>query len=116
MKRIFLITSLLLLLSSNISNAKSSNYFNRVVNAIYIIEGGSKTKYPYGIKAIETKGNKNYARQICYNTVRNNYYRWERSGKKEDFITFLGDRYCPKVSDEVGNKNWKQNIKLILGK
>src|SRR5690348_1279901 len=78
-------------------------YANKIVDSIYKIEGGNKTKYPYGIKSIKT----NNPRQVCLNTVRNTWIRWENSNKKYDFITFLGNRFCPVSGDKTGlNKNW----------
>jgi hypothetical protein len=93
----------------------STQEINKIVDIIYIIEGSDKTKYPYGIKSISTR-NKEHARQICYNTVRNNYVRWKSSSSEKDFITFLGDRYCPKEADKKGNEHWIKNLKYYLSK
>ena len=82
--------------------AISENYAKRIVDAIYIIEGGDKTKYPYGIKSIDTKGNKEYARKICYNTVKNNWIRWQRAGSNGNYLDFLGNKYCPQSVDYQG--------------
>lgn len=99
----------------------SDIYANKIANIIYIIEGGDKTKYPYGIKSIDTGGNKEKARRICLNTIKNNYIRWQKAGlvnnnKKIDYLDFLADRYCPPSDDPIGNKNWKKNIKKLLNK
>lgn len=95
-------------------------YANKIADAIYKAEGGAKTRYPYGIKSINTKGNKEYARQICLNTIRNNYIRWQKFGtNKVDFITFLGNRFCPvgAVDDPTGlNKNWVKNVESLVNK
>lgn len=89
---------------------------DKIVGAIYRLEGGDKTKYPYGIKSVDTKGNKEKARQICVNTVRNNYKRWEAAGSKGKYFEFLAKRYCPIPGDKTGlNKNWLKNLKLISG-
>ena len=85
---------------------------NKIADAIYIIEGGAKTKYPYGIKSIKT----NNPRQICLNTVRNNYKRWANNGYRGEFVDFLADRYCPPSADKQGNINWKKNIRKVLTK
>ena len=87
--------------------------FQKLVEAIGKAE--NSIKYPYGIKSINTHGNKTYARQICLNTVRNNYKRWIIAGQPKPFIEFLGDRYCPKVSDPMGHAVWARNVKSIYG-
>ncbi len=99
-----------------------TNTLNRICNAIYRIEGGSVTHYPYGIKIYDkqTKQFKHYtqeeAKRICENTIRNNYDRWNRSSKKEDFYTYLANRYCPPSSDKIGNGRWNKNINSIMSK
>lgn len=78
-----------------------------IVAAIFVAEGGHKTRYPYGIKSVRTSD----PRAVCVNTVRNNWGRWDGRGC---FLNFLGDRYCPPKADPVGNRNWKRNVKRIL--
>ena len=92
---------------------------NIIVNAIYKAEGGKNTKYPYGIVSIDTKGDEEYARKICYNTVRNNKKRFLKQSKYKDYIEFLGSRYCPvgAKNDPTGlNKNWIKNVKYFINK
>lgn len=86
----------------------------KIADAIYIIEGGAKTRFPYGIKSIDTKGDKSFARKICINTVRNNYGRWQNAGRPGKYLDFLADRYCPPSADPVGNRNWKRNIRAYV--
>lgn len=88
-----------------------------IVSAIFIIEGGTNTHYPYGIKSIKTSNPK----QICINTVNNNCKRFEKEhgivlydGRNEKFLDYLANRYCPPKSDKTGNKNWKKNIRKAL--
>lgn len=81
---------------------------NKIVNAIYRAEGGNKTKYPYGIKSIKTKG-RDDARKICINTVNHAYRDWISAGSKGDFIDFLSKRYC---FDE--HEHWAKMVKSIL--
>jgi len=84
-----------------------------ITDAIYIAEGGSKAKVPYGILSIKT----NNPRQICLNTVRNHRKRHSDHKCGLDFITCLGNRYCPPSADPRGNKNWIRNVtRLIEGK
>ena len=89
-------------------------YFNKVADAIYLAE--NSTKYPYGIKSINTHGNKAYARKITIQTIINNWKRWEKDGKRQDYIDFLGDRYCPKSADPKGHAVWAKNVKYFLEK
>jgi len=52
----------------------------------------------------------------CAATVSKNHKRWIDSGEKVDFITFLGNRYCPvgAENDPNGlNKHWISNVSKI---
>ena len=112
MKRAFplLLSTLTFWFSARAEQEVLDRFFLRVVEAIYKAEGGAKTRWPYGIKSIET----NNPRQICFNTVRNNYYRWKASGAESDFIPFLADRYCPAAADPAGHDNWLRNVLFFL--
>lgn len=103
-----------LTLCINVSMASNLNA-DKIADAIYVIEGGKKTKYPYGIKSISTKGNRAKARQICINTIRNTHKRWIAANKPNNFLDYLADRYCPASVDRVGNKRWKVNIRKFAG-
>lgn len=70
----------------------------------------NSTKYPYGIKSINTHGDEVYARRICINTIKNNIKRYEASDKSVDYITFLGNRYCPPTAHSL-NRHWVKNVK-----
>src|SRR4051812_21400974 len=85
---------------------------NRIADAIYLVEGGTKAKVPYGILSLKVR-DKNHARQICLNTIQKNYGRWKTSGSTKTFLDYLADRYCP-PTDSEGNKNWKRNIRALL--
>lgn len=93
---------------------------NKMVNAIGKAENSKK--YPYGIVSVSIKGKTQaereaYARKICYNTVRNNWTRFNNQSKYTDFVEFLGSRYCPvgAENDPKGlNKNWVKNVKFFL--
>lgn len=93
-------------MAENLSEAK----VNKIADAIYKLEGGNKTAYPYGIKSIKTSN----PREVCKTTIRNNYQRWQKAGSKGDFLDFLADRYCPPSCDSQGNKNWKINIHRLV--
>ena len=79
-------------------------------NAIHKAEGNDN----YGI--LTKRYGTNY-RQICKNTVLNNYKRWERSGQDISFLQFLGNRYCPvgASNDPYGfNRFWIKNVGYYL--
>lgn len=85
----------------------------QIADAIYLAEGGSKTNHPYGILA---KYKHTTPRQACINTIKHARRDWDGQG---DFITFLGNRYCPvgAKNDPQGlNKNWIKNVKYFLNK
>lgn len=84
--------------------------FEQLADAIYKIEGGSKTRYPYGIMSVKTSD----PRRVCINTCRNTYQRWLKAGRPGCYLNFLADRYCPPSADPTGNKNWKKNVHAVL--
>lgn len=79
---------------------------NKIADAIYKLEGGSKTRHPYGILSVKTSD----PRRVCINTIKNNYIRWQKAGSKGDYLDYLADVYCPKSADRKGNANWHVNI------
>ena len=84
-----------------------------IVSAIGKTE--NSVKQPYGIKSIDTKGNKEYAKQICLNSVHNGRARWIKAGKPDDLIVYIGLRYCPPTAHKL-NSNWVKNVKFHLYK
>ncbi len=92
----------------------NSNYCNKIVAGIWKVEGSDKTKYPFGIKSINTGGDIVKAERICRKTVENNWIRYQKSNKLNSFLDFLADRYCPPSADPRGNINWKRNIKFFV--
>lgn len=100
------------------SLASTPEYFNRVVDAIYLAEGGPKAKVPYGILSVRVR-DKAEARQVCYNTVRNNYTRWLKSGQRVSYLEFLAKKYAPigASNDPKGfNRNWLKNVTYFMGR
>ena len=87
---------------------------NKIADAIYTIEGGNKTKYPYGVKSVKTHGNKNKARNICIRTIQNTHNRWLQENKPINFLDYLANRYCPVQSDSSGNHFWRTNIRKFV--
>ncbi len=98
------------------ASAESIYSDEKIATAIYKAENSKK--YPYGIKSIDTKGNKEYARKICLNTIRNNRKRFANQTQYKDFISFLGSRFCPTniPSEYHLNKNWVRNVYYFLEK
>jgi hypothetical protein len=80
---------------------KLATAINRAENSV---------KYPYGIKSINTHGDKDLARRICINTINHQLKNWKSAGSKGDFIEFLGRTYCPPAAHPL-NKNWVRNVK-----
>ncbi len=92
--------------------ARAEEYSNEAIaSAIYKAE--NSVKFPYGIKSINTNGNKEYARKICLNTIRNHKKRHAKHDCGLDFISCLGNRYCPPTAHSL-NKNWVRLVKGFL--
>lgn len=91
-------------------------YFEQVVDAIWIAEGREAAKKPFGILSVPCSDYSS-CRKVCYNTVRNNYFRWIEVGRKGDYIDFLARKYAPVgvSNDPKGlNANWSRNVKTLL--
>ena len=88
---------------------------DKIVNAIYIIEGSERAKKPFGILSVPCDGY-NECRRICENTVVNNFRRWKKAGRPGDYLEFLAARYCPvgAENDNGTNKFWLTNLRRIL--
>ena len=107
----WIIAAIILLTMFSASGAEmSDSRANQIADAIYKIEGGANTKWPYGIKSIKTSN----PRQVCINTIKNNYSRWQKSGSSKPFLDYLADVYCPQSADFKGNQNWKANIHKLI--
>jgi len=114
------IMSLILLI---ITSARADDYTDeQIVDAIYIIEGGSRAQFAYGIRSIKYSTIVE-ARKICFNTVRKNRKRYADYGYKQypDYLSFLQFRYCPtrgKLSkaEQKLNGHWLLNLRKQLAK
>jgi hypothetical protein len=82
---VILLWTLLFLAVSN-AHAYSDT---EISQAIYQAEGGSLTKYPFGIRSVKCDGYYDCER-ICLNTIHNNRIRFAKQNKYTDFIEFLG--------------------------
>jgi hypothetical protein len=107
---------LLLILLASVSLAAAAHPNpERLADAIYKAEGGSKARSPYGVLSVKVK-DAAHARRITLTSIRNNWTRWERAGRPGEFIDFMADRWCPKAADPAGNVNWKKNVKFLYRK
>jgi hypothetical protein len=84
----------------------------KLADAIYRAEGGSKARSPYGVLSVKVKNSAD-ARRVTINSIEKNWKRWEKSGRPDTFIDFMADRWCPISTDAKGNKNWKKNVSAI---
>ena len=87
-----------------------------VVAAIRFAENGRKGR-EYGILHPRVKPTYRSQAGWCAATVQKNYDRWTKAGSKGDFITFLGNRYCPvgAENDPTGlNKHWIKNVRKLF--
>lgn len=126
MKRLNYLIFCAILCMATIANAgvhKIPYTDTEIVNAIYTIEGGNLTNYPYGITppCPYTKKQKFsrqlWAREMCFTTVRNHRIRHAEHNCGKDFLECLRDRYCPlnDKSDIRGlNENWLPNLMYML--
>ena len=84
-----------------------------IVAAIRYAENGGKGK-EYGILHPRVKPTYRSQAGWCAATVQKNYDRWVKAGRKGDYVTFLGKRYCPIGADNDPNglnKHWIPNVK-----
>jgi hypothetical protein len=88
-----------------------------LASAIYLAEGGDKTRHPYGIL-------KHYKvttpRQACINTIKSNLRRFRSQFVETDFIHFMSLSYCPIGADNDKayrvNQFWERNVKFFYSK
>jgi hypothetical protein len=96
--------------------------YERLVDAIFPSEGGAdKTKHVYGIKSVKVK-DRQEARRVALNTVRNNFKRWQDAGGKwkdgqpVTYFEYLARTFVPPSVDPVGHKNWLINVPAFYDK
>ena len=116
MKKLIFLITLFLLTFCGILIAQESIYSKEeICLAIWMIEGGKNTNYPYGIKSVNCNG-KEDCKNVCFNTVENNRIRYKNYGHKqyETYLEFLASRYCPITDEDC--ENWLPNLKFYLTK
>ena len=86
---------------------------NKLADAIYRAEGGSKTRHPYGILAHYQHTT---PRQACINTIVHQHAIWLQSHRGEpvnSFVAWLANVYAPlNCSNDPHNlnANWYKNV------
>jgi hypothetical protein len=114
----------LLCLCSGMAWAESEVYgynVERLADAIYKAEGGSKTRYPYGIL---TKYKTTTPRQACINTIVNQGKRHASHSCGLDYLSCLAKRYAPDGGLKAGivndpsnlNRHWRGNVSRLYEK
>ena len=87
--------------------------FEALADSVFLAEGGDKTRFPYGVKSIDTGGDKAYARRITLNSLRHSWKRYLKAGNPGEFIPFFTARWCPvgAEDDPQGlNRNFIRNV------
>lgn len=87
----------------------------RLADIIWRVEGGSKTRYPYGIKSVKVR-DAAHARQVCLRTIDRAVVEWREVGhlRVPCFVQYLAMRYCPAEVDPTGHQNWIRNVRLLI--
>ena len=87
----------------------------RLADIIWRVEGGAKTRYPYGIKSVRVR-DAAHAREVCLRTIDRAVREWREVGhvRVPCFVEYLAMRYCPPEVDPVGNRNWIRNVRLLI--
>ena len=92
---------------------------SEICAAIYQAEGGSKTKYPYGIRSVNCE-TKEECKAICERTVRRSRARLAKNRRDDThLIDELQKRYCPIGADNDPNglnHHWEKNVIFYLAK
>lgn len=93
-------------------------FADEMLSAVFYAEGGSATRYPYGVKSIKPR-DAHHAREITRRSIDLNYGRWVRAGRPggntpDAFVRFMAARWCPVTSDPQGHANWVRNVRILL--
>ena len=107
---VIIVTLLAVAIFKGMARAEMQPSYTNEQIAQAIFRAENSVKYPYGIKSINTYGNKEYARKICLNSIKNARKRWIKAGMPEDFISYIGRRYSPPNI----NPNWVRLVNYFL--
>ena|ERR1700690_898818 len=92
--------------------SKADVYFNKLADSIYRAEGGTNTRWPYGIKA-KVKNPRATCIQICKDA----WSDYCLLGCKGDWIDYLSGVYAPEndpADKNHLNKNWPVNVRALM--
>lgn len=113
-----LILTIAALILSGCDNQAFAYSDEQLAMAIYHAEGGSASKYPFGIRSVYCGSYAN-CKVICKTTIRHNRNRFAQDGRKgnKPFITYLADRYCPstgRANAQREHDNWINNVNAFI--
>jgi hypothetical protein len=95
--------------------SKADIYFNKLADKIFLAEGGTHTRFAYGIK-IKVKD----PRATCIKICKDAWSDYCLLGCKGDWIDYLGSIYAPteNATDDPNhlNKNWPVNVRALMAK
>lgn len=100
---------LILLLVCMVTVASAQPYFEKLADKIYLVEGGTNTHWPYGIKM-----HVHNPRAMCVRICQNAYGDWVLVGHPGNYLDYLSSIYCPYETDPVGHRNWRRNIHALM--
>ena len=92
--------------------------FNKITDAIYLVEGGKLAKKPFGVLSVPCYDYET-CRRIAHNTVVKNFKRWQDAGEPGEYLEFLSKRYAPMGAENDSqnlNRNWLKNVRYFLEK
>ncbi len=118
-----LILTLAVLTLSSCDDLSFAYTDEQLVMAIYHAEGGSATKYPFGIRSVYCATYAN-CKRCCEKTVRHNRRRFAQSGYKryKSYLECLASVYCPceggalTPAERRLNRYWIRNVNYFLTK
>lgn len=88
----------------------------KVADAIFLAEGGKRTRHPYGVLSVKVSDEAE-ARRVCLNSIRNSRKRWEKDGRPGEWLSYFARRWCPvgAKNDPQGlNQHWLKNVRHFL--
>jgi hypothetical protein len=107
------LTLAILLCWSVAAEPLSPDLHNDLLFAVWMSEGGSKTKHPYGIKSVRPR-DIHHARQIASRMIAEEWGRWSRAGRRGPFVPHLARRWVPPAADPHGHVFWVRNVSFYL--
>ena len=107
-------TSIALLLASILASCEPMPAFafnleeERLANIVWRVEGGSKTRWPYGVQSVRVAGVLE-AREITLRSIRNHRNRHAAHSCGLDFLACWSRRWCP-----PNHRVWVKNVRYFL--